>query len=118
MDVKEAKEILDGCERQELRDHAFGDMEITWTRAGFEIAYGFGGRLCGVTMIGGDSFEGTEAIGLVSCGTLTQAERNDESGPPDFVPGRIMPGLTREAVKQDLMKQNFFRDRKTNGFRH
>lgn len=118
MDVNEAKEILDSCDRQELRDHAFGDMEITWTRAGFEIAYGFGGRECGVTMVGGESFEGDQARKLVHCGTLTQAERNDEVGPPDFVSGRVMPGLTREAVKQDLMKQNFFRERKTNGFRH
>jgi len=117
MDVNEAKAILDGCDRDELQDHAFGDMEIAWTRSGFEVAYGFAGRECGVTMVGGDSFEGEDARLLITCGTLAHVERNDSTGPPDFVLGRIMPGLTREAVKQDLVKQHILRNRSTNGYR-
>lgn len=117
MNVKEAKVILDDCDRHELRDHAFGDMEISWSRSGFEVAYGYAGGECGVHLVDGEAFEGDDARLLVTCGTLAHIERNDEAGPADFVPGRIMPGLTREAVKQELMKQNFFRNRMTNGFR-
>lgn len=119
MDVKEAKAILDECDRDELRDHAFGDREISWTRSGFEVAYGFdNGKEVGVHMVGDASFEGDEARNLIDCGELAHVERNDQTGPPDFVVGRIMPGLTRQAVKQELVKQHIFRNRLTNGFRH
>lgn len=112
MNVKEAKEILDGCDRHELRDHAFGDMEISWTLRGFEVAYGYaGGNQWGVHLVGDTAFEGEEAKQLVVCGKLMHIERNDETGPDDFVVGRIMPGLTREAVKQEVIKQHWFEER-------
>lgn len=118
MEVKEAKAILDDCDRDELRDHAFGDREISWTRSGFEVAYGYDtGKECGVHIVGDTAFEGDDARLLIDCGTLAHVERNDSSGPPDFVPGRIVPGLTRQAVRQELIKQNFYRNRMTNGYR-
>lgn len=118
MNVKEAVNILNDCDRHELRDHAFGDMEISWTRRGIEIAYGYlDGNTCGVHLVSGTAFSGEDAKTLVGCGTLAHIERNDETGPEDFVPGRIMPGLTREAVKQEVIKQHFFRERMTEEFR-
>lgn len=120
MDVEEAKKILDDCDRRELRDHAFGDKEISWEHAGFEVAYGYStGREWGVHFIIGESFEGEEAHKLTKCGTLVTAERNDSTGPDEFILGRIQPGLTRQAVQQELqMKQHMFRHRSVEEFRH
>lgn len=116
MDVDEAKDILSQCDRHELRDHAFGDMEVTWTIPGrsHEVAYGYSsGRSYGVHMVGDSTFDAEEAKMLLACGDLVQVERNDEAGPEDFVEGRIMPGLTKQAVRQELIKQAMLRNRKS-----
>lgn len=106
MELDEAKKILDICDRHELRDHAFGDMEVVWTKQGYEIAYGYlGVSKCGVHLVGDSGFEGEDALSLIGCGELTHVERNDSVGPDTFVLGRVMPGLTREAVKQELIME-------------
>lgn len=117
MTPQEAKNILDSCDRHELRDHAFGDREISWTRRGLEVAFGYSdGSTCGVHLVGGEAYEGEDAKMLVDAGTLRHAERNDEAGPTDFVEGRIMPGLTKQAVRQEIEMQRFFKERKTSDY--
>lgn len=117
MNVEEARDILNGCDRHELRDHAFGDREISWTRRGLEVAFGYSdGRECGVHLVDGNAFEGQDAKGLVNLGTLRHAERNDEIGPATYVEGRIMPGLTKARVQQEIMSQKFFKERKMNDY--
>lgn len=99
-----AKEFLRACYRIELRDHAFGDVEISWQDAeGKEVAAGYiGSSNPSVGIFGYDNnFDGPEAHTLATFGTLKSVERNDEVGPPEFVVGQIMPGLTKEGVLAD-----------------
>lgn len=115
MELKEAKDILNTCERQELRDHAFGDVEVFWIREcqemqqDEEVATGyFGGGSASVSVaLPGTQdqfahFEGSEARELKACGAVGHISRNDETGPDVFVEGFIMPGLTKEAVRKEL----------------
>ena len=118
MEFAEAKGILDACERTELRDHAFGDRVISWTKRGYEVAYGYSGSSgCGVHIVGDSSFEGDEAKDLVNCGTLVHTQRNDSTGPEDYVEGRIMPGLTRESVKQELIMKKRLDEKDWNNYK-
>lgn len=94
MEINEAKELLDLCEREELRDHAFGDREVFWTFDGVEVAGGyFGGVSKNVWIYRyfpgidfGDqceqiaSFDDDDAYELVKCGKLKHIERNDMQG--------------------------------------
>ena len=109
MELEEAKKILEECDRWELRDHAFGDMEVTWTKAKRTIATGYTGSSSVYVTIGEShvtgSFTNDDARALMSCGTLVSAGRNDETGPDEFVEGQIMPGLTLEGVRRELEGQ-------------
>lgn len=107
MDLSEARELLKDTARLELRDHAFGDREVTWTKKDGLVAEGyFGGGDAGVwfTYLP-NSFEGDDARTLLECGTLIVA-RNDQTGPKTFVESKVMPGLTKEAVLDELTKEN------------
>lgn len=94
MKVQLAKYLLELCERQELRDHAFGDREIFWTFDGIEVAGGYFSSMGKSIWIyryfpGIDfadqceqiaSFGEEEAQELVQCGKLKAVERNDMQG--------------------------------------
>lgn len=87
-DFKRAKEFLQGCQRLELRDHAFGDREITWMIGDEEVAGGyFGGGDKEVWIHedhGGGLFHGTKARQLAVCGRDPIIGRNDETGPDEY----------------------------------
>lgn len=106
MTLKEAASILDQCVRNELRDHAFGDMEISWNdpTTGQEIASGYSGNGSQYVTIGENSFNGYEDVEeLLTHGCSHNVERNDETGPDEFVRGRTMPSLTKEAILRELL---------------
>lgn len=111
MTLEEAKELLDQCTRAELRDHAFGDREIYFTKDGTSVAEGYSGTECEITIFGtGDGglddtyFQGSEAYELLRCGTLDSVERNDSTGPDEYQEGECMPGLTTAGVLDELTK--------------
>ncbi len=114
MELNEARDLLNDCTRDEFRDHAFGDVEITWFRGGFKVAEGyFGGTEASIGMVGNGVFSGSDAFFLKNCGKEGNVERNDTTGPDDFVIGRTMPGLTKEGVKEELtspVQHNIFKD--------
>jgi hypothetical protein len=106
MTLDEAKTLLDACEREELRDHAFGDREVSWFRKGvtdargerIEVASGYqGGGSIGVSFSSTEpppygesrkclaSFKDDNARALFSCGTLVRADRNDETGDDNII---------------------------------
>lgn len=103
MDLATSKIILNDCVREELQDHAFGDVEVFWFKDGYQVAGGyFGGGHSEVWLTPETKFGGAQARELRECGATGHIERNDETGPDDFVEGRIMPGLTREGVLNEL----------------
>lgn len=108
MELETAKKRLDGAIRYELRDHAFGDMEVSWIKDMKVIATGYAGRSMDCVTIGDGptaSFTNDDARELMSCGTLGGVGRNDETGPDDFVQGRAMPGLTAEGVLEEITQR-------------
>lgn len=110
MEFEEAKEILNGCVRSELRDHAFGDTEVTWMKDGLVLADGyFSGTTQTVSVIdwgntekSTHSFTGDEARELRECGTEGEIDRNDQMGPDTYTEGALMPGLIKEGVLTEL----------------
>lgn len=106
MDVEYAKTLLRGCVRSELQDHAFGDAEVFWTEGETEVATGYFSRgieSVSITVPDGQAiFTGETARELRTCGVEGTIGRNDETGPDEFVEGRIMPGLTPELVYKEL----------------
>lgn len=107
MDVEIAKEVLNTCERRELRDHAFGDSEVFWVLDGKKIADGYFGKSSAYVTINSDpsvKFENEEARQLQECGTLAKIDRNDTTGPEEYAEGVVMPGLTKEGVLDELTK--------------
>jgi hypothetical protein len=104
MEFSEAKELLAGCVRSELRDHAFGDAEVFWEKDGIEVASGYFGSQADVWFVGEleGSFGGDEARELRKCGTEGRIDRNDEMGPDEYAEGEIMPKLTKEFVRTEL----------------
>lgn len=103
----DAKVLLDSCTRRELRDHAFGDTEVTWTKDGHDVGGGYFGRESNVWIKADDGqnivgFEGMEALQLRDCGKEVTIFRNDETGPDTYTEGQTMPGLTKEAVLEEL----------------
>ena len=107
---EQAKELLAGCERRELKDHAFGDREIYFTKDDKNVAEGYSGSGGPSIMIFGERedqedathFNGSEASELNGLGTYMGSERNDSTGPEEFEEGECMPGLTLEGVRQEL----------------
>lgn len=103
MNLEEAKKLLDGAKRCELRDHAFGDMEVFWTVDGEGVADGyFSCSTRSVSILGGPTFTDDDADALQDCGTLDEVWRNDNTGPETFQAGVTMPGLTKEGVFEEL----------------
>lgn len=110
MNLSEAKELLNACVREELRDHAFGDVEVYWRKDRTHIAAGyFSGATANVWLIVENkppsaSFNGEEARELRNCGTSGPISRNDELGPDDFTEGETMPSLTKEGILEEISK--------------
>lgn len=105
MHINSARFILNLCDRSELRDHAFGDVEVFWAKNGKEIASGyFGGGHAEVYMTPTTKFTEDDARSLRDCGVLQHVERNDETGPDEFTLGAIMPGLTKGAVLDEITR--------------
>lgn len=109
MNLEEAKTLLKGAVKHELRDHAFGDCEVDWTIGDDKVATGyFGGSdrhvsvRVNANMWHSTRFMNYEADELRKCFASEAVERNDETGPDDFVVGRTMPGLTLEGVRKEL----------------
>lgn len=102
MEIDEMKELLNGCTRTELRDHAFGDAEVSWWKDGKEVASGHFSSSHNSVMIGHIPVQGTTARELRYCGIEGHIERNDETGPDEYFEGTIMPGLTLSGVLEEL----------------
>lgn len=102
MELSEAKATLNLCVRGECRDHAFGDVEVFWTRDGEEVADGYFGGGTASVHVQGTSFQGSEAHELRACGAEGEIGRNDETGPDEFIEGFTMPALTKEYVRHEL----------------
>lgn len=112
MDLEAAIELLNTCTRDELRDHSFGDREISWMRAGWEVASGYFGSSRSVFIPDGGknaqglqtgtSFTGAEAERLSQCGTKASYTRNDSTGPDAYQDGQCLPELTLEGVRKEL----------------
>jgi hypothetical protein len=101
-----AKLILAGCTRSELRDHAFGDREIYWTSpSGEPIASGYSSDDGQEVYIEETTFYSTEAVELFACGTLGTVERNDSAGPDEYKDGACMPGLTLGGVLREITEE-------------
>lgn len=103
MTIGEAIEFLSSCKRYELRDHAFGDREVTWIKDGIEVADGYIGEAKSSSVtIAETTFTGSDAIALGRLGTLASVERNDSTGPEEYEDGKIMPSLTLDGVLDEL----------------
>lgn len=109
MNLEEAKAFLNTCDRDELRDHAFGDTEVYWftkTINREEVATGYFSGCSGAISILNNgvsfNFEDGDAQELRNCGTKGTISRNDETGPDEYEEGTIMPGLTKEAVLEEI----------------
>lgn len=112
MNLESAAELLNTCVRDELRDHAFGDREVSWLKDGTEVAMGYFGSSSSVSIFDGGtdsngiktafSFEDADARRLAECGELASAVRNDTTGPEVYQDGVCMPGLTLEGVRKEL----------------
>jgi len=78
--------LLDQSYRSELRDHAFGDREVSWCdQEGNDIGFGYAGAgSVRVSVVNGDYFDDKEADILIMCGKLKRVERNDSTGPDDY----------------------------------
>lgn len=104
MTFEEFKALLDNADRYECKDHAFGDMEISWCIGDDVVAGAYFGKSGGDVWPHGSeaSFTGDEAEALRRCGTLKVETRNDTTGPDEYHEGTIMPGLTLEGVREEL----------------
>jgi hypothetical protein len=110
IDVAQAEEILRESLRFECRDHAFGDAEITWQNAQeVEVAGGYFSSSGGsIWLLDGEGntladYDGEDAQRLRQLGQLQGVSRNDSTGPEEYSEGTIMPGLTFEAVLNELV---------------
>ena len=88
MDYDKACELLAKCTRHELRDHAFNDRELTWVDGfGHLVALGGAGSSgYSVQMVGfEEEFTESQARTMIDLGTLGEIERNDETGPDEYI---------------------------------
>jgi hypothetical protein len=102
MELEQAKQLLKSTVRQELRDHAFGDVEISWMVGAEQLASGYFSGTSQLVSIMGTSFDGDDARALRDCGIEGVIERNDETGPEEYTEGDVMPGLSKGDVFQEL----------------
>lgn len=104
MTIEEAKALLAECTREELRDHAFGDAEVYWSREGEEedVAVGYFGNESREVVFEAARFNGPGADELRYCGKRGRVERNDTTGPDEYREGVTMSGLTLEGVRKEL----------------
>lgn len=100
--MNDVMKLLRCCLRHELRDHAFGDVEVTWSKDGQDVASGYFNRTGGMVSCGDQTFTGIAAEPMRNLGTLSTVERNDSTGPAIFQEGVIMPALTTEYVRYEL----------------
>lgn len=80
--LEQAKQLLKDSNRYELRDHYFGDTEVTFKdpHTGKTIAEGYSSTaVCNVLFLQGGEFFGEEALPLLKMGKLVKVERNDTS---------------------------------------
>lgn len=121
MTFEEAKKILTKADRYELRDHAFGDRELTWYEADTEkeVASGYVGGGGWSVSINDPSnsensygFDGDEAKEMVKLGTLKRVSRNDSTGPAIYRDGICMPGLTLGGVLKEITTPPIFKPEK------
>lgn len=79
MTLDEAVAFLSGCVRDELRDYAFGDSEVSWLDdRGVVVADGYFGRLSRVSLVGKNVvFGDADARKLRDVGRRGGVERND-----------------------------------------
>lgn len=90
--------------REESQDHAFGDAEVYIMWGDEEVGFGyFGGGLAEMRIFN-FTFLGKEARDIREKIPVGKIGRNDSTGPDDFVIDRVMPGLTREGVRQELLE--------------
>jgi hypothetical protein len=110
MDIEQAKEVLKKATKEELRDHAFGDCEITWYIGRSQIASGYfsGSEKEVYVLEAAKTFKGPDADALRLCFAKEVIERNDETGPDEFKLGETMPGLTKYGVHEELVRHNIF----------
>ena len=116
MTLDQAVEILNSAVRSELRDHAFGDREISWEREGVQVADGYSGSTGTYVDFYGEGegedgfpttvgeFEGRDAFKLLECGSEGHVERNDSTGPSKYTDGVCMPSLTLKGVRDELTR--------------
>jgi hypothetical protein len=105
MDFNAASDILSKATRNESRDNSFGDVEISWIDdKGNEVAFGYFSGSVAEVGIHEDrtKFENDKARHLRKLGHEGIISRNDETGPDDFVLGRIQSGLSLEDVRREF----------------
>ena len=88
MTLEKAKALLSNSFRSELRDHFFGDREITWSdEHGEDVATGYAGGNTAEVHIGGSGeglFVDAEARSLMGLGKVKEISRNDSAGPDEY----------------------------------
>lgn len=102
MNLNDAKTLLNTAQRDELRDHAFGDCEVYWSKDNDDIAAGYFGSDEESVQIGSVVFTGADARALRQCGSTGRVGRNDSTGPDEYSEGECVPALTRQGVLQEL----------------
>lgn len=88
--------------REELRDHAFGDVELFLSYKDKEVGGGYFGAGHSSIWVFNYSFEGDLARAIGNYIPLKAVERNDSTGPASFTLGQTMPGLTLAGVQKEL----------------
>lgn len=106
MNFEEAEKVLEETVRSELRDHAFGDREVTWMNEGGIVATGYFGSGMSEVSIGEHNFVGSDAYLLSKKGVEGKIERNDETGPDEYNDGDIMVGLRPQDVLEEITARN------------
>lgn len=84
MTIEIVKEVLAKCIRSELRDHYFGDREISWQLNGKDVAEAYMGKEAEFHFthngIEFDTKNSNLISDLIKLGTIGNIERNDSTG--------------------------------------